>query len=127
MQKRESLGSGAVSYLRLALVPPAQATDAGGDRLRFASPAFVVPGGEVGLTLRRIRLDMGSRYPLPTAPGETLLLVEQGAGALESAATRQALETVVGSDTAYGLASVAGPATVTGQRVGTSVLAAGFG
>jgi hypothetical protein len=127
MQRCESLGDTAESYLRIALVTAA-AADAGGDRLRFAGPAFSTAAGLVTLALFRVALDPGDAFGLPPGAGdsETLVLVEQGNVELEvgEGDPRDRLQTVVGSDTAYAIRSVAGPATLYGQREGTRVLMA---
>lgn len=125
-QRRESLGFGPMSYLRLALVPAAQASDAGGDRLRFAGPAFAAPSGRVTLALLRVPLEAGDAASLPAASGDALAIVEQGSVVLETAIGSEALVTTVGSDTAYAIRSVSGPARLVGQRAGTTVLVALF-
>jgi hypothetical protein len=126
MQRRESLANSPESYLRIGLVEPAAATDAGGDRLRLAGPAFPTPSGPTTLSLLRIALGPGESFALSPAAGatETLLLVEQGEIELEPGASspRARLQTVVGSDTAYAIRSVAGTATLHGQVEGTRVL-----
>jgi hypothetical protein len=53
-------------------------------------------------------------------------VVEQGEVELEAAGGRETLATTVGSDTAYAVRSVVGPATITGRRGATSLLAAVF-
>jgi hypothetical protein len=128
MQRRESLADAPDSYLRVALVEPAAASDAGGDRLRFAGPAFPTPTDPVTLSLHRVELSAGESLGLAPGVGETetLVVVEQGEVALEASdgVTRERLLTVVGSDTAYAIRSVGGSATLYGQREGTRVLLA---
>lgn len=124
VQRRESLGGGAESYLRIALVPGAQANDAGGDRLRFAGPSFAAPAGIVTLALVRAQLGVGDAVSLPASSGDALVIVEQGEAVLETAVGSEPLATTVGSDTAYAVRSVAGAARLVGQRSGTSVLLA---
>jgi len=126
MQRRESLGSGPVGYLRIGLVAAGAAADAGGDRLRFAGPAFTTPAGARTIALLRIPLAARTRFVLPAGAGAALLVVEQGEVVLESAAGRESLATIVGSDTAYAVRSVVGSATISGQRAATSLLAAVF-
>lgn len=124
MQRRESLGRGPESYLRIGLVPAAQAGDAGGDRLRFAGPAFVAPSGMVTIELLRAALGDGDSVPVPALSGDALAIVEQGEAILATAAGSESLATTAGSDTAYAIRSVAGAARLVGQRIGTSILAA---
>ncbi len=125
-QRRESLGTGARSYLRIGLVAAASARDAGGDRLLFADPTFAIAAGPVMLTLFRVTLEPGAAFTLPPAAGETLVLVEQGEAELEAgdSSPRDRLLTVVGSDTSYAIRSVAGAAMLYGAREATSVLIA---
>jgi hypothetical protein len=126
VQRRESLGPDAVGYLRIGLVSAGAAGDAGGDRLRFAGPTFAAPTGVSALALLRIPLEAGTRSVLPAGAGAALLVVEQGEVDLEAAGGRETLTTTVGSDTAYAVRSVVGPATITGRRGATSLLAAVF-
>jgi len=44
--RRESLGTNSTAYVRIALVPAAKASDAGGDTLVFAGDSFTVPSGD---------------------------------------------------------------------------------
>jgi hypothetical protein len=128
MQRRESLADAPDSYLRMALVEPAAASDAGGDRLRFAGSAFPTPTGRVTLSLHRVELGAGESVDLAPSVGEseTLVVVEQGEVelAMGESVPRERLLTVVGSDTAYAIRSVGGSATLYGQREGTRVLVA---
>jgi hypothetical protein len=128
MQRRESLAASPDSYLRMALVKPSAASDAGGDRLRFAGPAFPTPTDPVTLSLHRVELSDGESFGLAPSVGETetLVLVEQGEVELEvgEGAPREHLLTVVGSDTAYAIRSVGGSAMLYSQREGTRVLVA---
>lgn len=123
-QRRESLGPGSQSYLRIGLVTASASTDAGGDRLLFAGPAFNVPGGPVTLVLFRVNLDPGDAFSLRPGVGEILVLVEQGEVELEGqeSATRERLITTVGSDTANAIRSVSGAGMLYGSREATSVL-----
>lgn len=125
-QRRESLGTGAQSYLRIGLAAAASARDAGGDRLLFAGPAFTVSPGPVALVLFRVSLEPGDAFGVPPGAGETLVVVEQGEAELEvgEAAPRDRLQTVVGSDTSYAIRSVPAAATLYGQVEGTRVLVA---
>ena len=125
-QRRESLGTGAQSYLRIGLAAAASASDAGGDRLLFAGSAFTVSPGPVALVLFRVSLEPGDAFGVPPGAGETLVVVEQGEAELEvgEAAPRDRLQTVVGSDTSYAIRSVAGAAMLYGAREATSVLIA---
>jgi hypothetical protein len=52
-QVRASLGGAAVAYDRIALVPAANAQDAGGDTLIFDDDAFAAPSGDRDLALVR--------------------------------------------------------------------------
>lgn len=125
-QRRESLGTGAQSYLRIGLVAAASARDAGGDRLLFAGPTFDIAAGPVLLTLFRVTLEPGDAFTLPPAAGESLVLVEQGEAELEAgdSSPRDRLQTVVGSDTSYAIRFVAGAAMLYGAREAASVLIA---
>lgn len=125
VQRRQGFGVG-VGYLRIALVPTESATDAGGDRLRFAGLPFAPPPAPFELELRRVGLDAGSSFALQPSSGDTLVIVEQGEAVLETPVGTESLVTTVGSDTAYAIRSVASPARLTGQRTGTSVLIAVF-
>jgi hypothetical protein len=129
LQRRESLGNGADTYLRIGLVAPSAANDAGGDHLIFAGPAFETLAGPVSLMLFRVNLEPGAAFPLLPVAGETLVLVEQGEAELEvgEAAARDQLLTVVGSTTSHAARSVGSAATLFGVRDGTSVLVAIIG
>ncbi len=125
-QRRESLGRGPDSYLRIGLVEAAAARDAGGDWMIFPGPAFAAPAGPVTLTLSRVTITPGESRGLTPDAGETLLLVEQGEVELEigEAAPRDLLRTVVGSDTSYAVRSVGASAMLYGAREGTTLLVA---
>jgi hypothetical protein len=125
-QRRESLGRGADSYLRIGLVEASLAEDAGGDRLIFAGPAFTIPAGPVTLALQRAEMTTGDVVGLPPGAGDTLVLVEQGEVELEigEAAPRERLQTVVGSDTYYVARSVGPAAMLYCVRDATRVLLA---
>lgn len=127
-QRRESLAASPDSYLRIALVAPAAATDPGGDRLRFAGPAFPTPSGPATLSLHRIALGVGDTVALSPGAGatETLLLLEQGEIEMDTGGSspRDRLQAVVGSDTAYAIRSARGAATLRGHAEGTRVLVA---
>lgn len=125
-QRRESLGDGAQSYLRIGLVAAASARDAGGDRLLFAGSTFAIAADPVMLALFRVTLEPGDAFTLPPAAGETLVLVEQGEAELKAgdSSPRDRPLTVVGSDTSYAIRSVSGTATLHGVREATSVLIA---
>ena len=71
-------------------------------------------------------LQPGAEFGLPPTAGESLVLVEQGELFLERGKSdvRELLGTVIGSDTAYAVRSVAAPATLHGSREATSVLIA---
>jgi hypothetical protein len=128
MQRRESLADSPGSYLRIGLVEPAVAADAGGDRLRFAGSVFPTPSGLVTLTLHRVDFGVGEFVQIAPGAGDSasLVLVEQGEIELEAeaGAPRGRLLTVVGSDTAYAIRSIGGAATLYGARDGTRVLVA---
>lgn len=125
-QKRESFGDRAVGYLRIALIPAADAGDAGGDRLRFAgSPFDLAPGRRsLTLTLLRARLEPGSELNVPTGSDFALVLIEQGEATLAGNASSERLTTVVGSDAAYAIRSVSGRAFLVDARPATSVVVA---
>jgi hypothetical protein len=125
-QRRESLGRGADSYLRIGLVAETAAANAGGDRLIFAGSAFTPPTGPATLVLFRVALGPGGAFPLPPSLGDRLVLVEQGEVELEvgEAAPRDRLLTVVGSDTSYAVRSVGADGMLYGRREATSVLVA---
>jgi hypothetical protein len=125
-QRRESLGRGPASYLRIGLVAATAAEDAGGDQLIFAGPAFTIPAVPLTLALQRAELTTGDVVGLPPGAGETLVLVEQGEVELEigEAAPRERLQTVVGSDTYYVARSVGPAALLYCVRDATRVLIA---
>jgi len=127
-QRRESLGEGAQSYLRIGLVAASVVNDAGGDRPAFAGPPFTPSPGPVTLTLLRVEMGAGTQFALPPGGGATLVLVEQGEVELEvgEAAPRELLRTTAGSDTSYAIRSVASSAMLYGARDATSVLVAAF-
>jgi hypothetical protein len=129
MQRRESLGVGPDSYLRIGLVAVERVNDAGGDRLEFAGPGFSVPEGVVTLSLERIALDAGETAYVTPGLGQALVLVEQGEIEIEQgeAAPRERLQTVVGSDTNYAIRSLMGGTTLFAMRDATSVLVATIG
>ncbi|HET7094637.1 MAG TPA: hypothetical protein VFI22_14190, partial [Thermomicrobiales bacterium] len=77
---RASLGASAAPYYRLALVPAAQANDAGGDRLVFAGSPFAPPAGRAfDIDLSRDVLKPGERGTLPATSAPALVLVTNGA------------------------------------------------
>ncbi|HEU5431987.1 MAG TPA: hypothetical protein VFU81_10000, partial [Thermomicrobiales bacterium] len=79
-QLRASLGTIPASYYRLALVPAAQANDAGGDRLVFAGSPFAPPAGRAfDIDLVRDVLQPNEQGTLPATSGPALVLVTDGA------------------------------------------------
>jgi hypothetical protein len=126
LQRRESLGDSAQSYMRIGLVAATEASDAGGDWPIFAGTAFAAPAGPLTLSLSRAELSEGDSTALPSGRGEQLILVEQGEVELEvgEAAPRELLRTTVGSDTSYAVRSIAASAMLYGARDATSVLLA---
>ncbi len=126
VQRRESLGTTAKSYLRIELVAAQAVADAGGDRPVFTGAAFAVPAGTITVSLHRVELAEGDTISVLPSTGEQLVLVEQGDVELEGgeAADRELLRTTVGSDTVYAVRSVAGAAILYGARGATSVLVA---
>ena len=84
-EQRSSLGDAAVSYYRLALVPAADADDAGGDRLVFAGDAFPAPqGDEFDLDLVRDVLEPDEETELPDSGSPTLVLATAGTVELDA-------------------------------------------
>ena len=126
MQRRESMSGAPEQYLRLALVQADLATQAGGDRLVFAGPAFVAPVGTVTLTLERLALQAGDRAHAGTGVGQTLILVLQGEIEIEEGESGPItqLQTVVGSGISYAAHSTPWGTSVTALRDGTIVLLA---
>lgn len=126
MQRRESLGDGPDSYLRIGLAPVAKVNDAGGDRLAFAGPGFATPPGQTTLTLQRIAFDAGDTAYVTPGSGQALVLVEHGELEIEQgeAAPRERMQTVVGSDTSYAIRSLMGGTTLFAMVDATSVLVA---
>lgn len=126
MQRRESLGETPEQYLRLGLVHAALATDAGGDRLVYAGPAFAIPSGTVTLALERMDLNAGDMAHANPGPGHVLILVLQGEVELEEgeAGTRTRLQTVVGSGTSYAAHATRWGTSITALRDATNVLIA---
>jgi hypothetical protein len=125
-QRRESLGTDAQSYLRIALMVERARFNDGGDRLIFAGSPFAPPNGLVRLELLRAGVQPETALPLPRTTGEVLVLVEQGELFLERGESdaREILRTVIGSDTSNAVRSVGGAATLHGSREATSVLIA---
>ncbi|MEZ4563592.1 MAG: hypothetical protein R2853_12740 [Thermomicrobiales bacterium] len=124
MQRRESLGNSPEQYLRLALAPADMASDAGGDRLVYAGPAFAAPAGAVTLALEHLDLQAGDvAYASPGA-GQVLILVLQGEIEIEEgeAGPRTRLQAVVGSSTSYAVHATPWGATITALRDATYVL-----
>lgn len=126
MQRRESLGTDAEQYLRIALVQADFAGDAGGDRMVYAGPAFAPPEGPVTLTLERLDLQSGDRAYAGTGVGHTLILVLQGEIEIEEgeAGPITQLRTVVGSGISYAAHSTPWGTSITTLRDGTYVLLA---
>lgn len=126
MQLRESLGSDAEQYLRIALVQEANAGDAGGDRMVFAGPVFAAPAGQVTLSLERFDLDAGDRAYAVPGPGQALILVLQGEVESEEGegGPQSQLTTVVGSGTSYAALSTPWGTSLTATRDATFVLVA---
>jgi len=126
MQLRESLGSDAESYLRIALVQAALTGDAGGDRMVFAGPAFAAPAGPVSLTLVRLDLTEGDRAYAAPGLAQVLILVLQGEIEIEEgeAGPITQLRTVVGSGISYAAHSTAWGTSITALRDATYVLLA---
>jgi hypothetical protein len=126
MQRRESLGHSATSYLRIGLVAAPTVNDAGGDRLIFAGPTFAAPSGNVTLNLERVALNAGERAYVTPGRGQALVLVEQGELDMEQgeATVLERLQTVVGCDTSYAVRSLPGGTTLFGLRDATRVLVA---
>ena len=78
-QRRSALGPAPTPYYRLALVPAAQATDAGGDRLVFAGVPFTAPAGRAfDLDLVRDVLEPDEESRLPATGTPTLVLATAG-------------------------------------------------
>ena len=125
-QMRESLGVTEADYLRLALVPPEQATDRGGDRLLFGGRAFASPGGRRAMTLTRLTLQADETETLDGGAGDAFVLTEQGSALIAAGADERTLVTTVGSDTSYGIGLFTGPLAITGERDGTLVIVAGI-
>jgi hypothetical protein len=126
MQRRESLGAGTEEYLRIALVPASLAGDAGGDRMVFSGPAFVIPAGPVTLTLERLDLNEDDQAYARPGTAQALILVLQGEIEIKAGEggppTR--LQTVVGSGVSYAAHSTPWGTTITAIRDGTYVLVA---
>ena len=127
VQRRESLDEEAVPYLRLALVPAAEAADPGGDRLLFSGEPFAAPTGDRELTLLRVGLQAGESITVTGAADETFVLVEQGSAIVAGKAGEATLTTIVGSGTSYGIGSFAGDVAIIGERDATYVVAAVIG
>lgn len=126
MQRRESLGSDAEQYLRIALVRAEVAGDAGGDRMVYAGPGFTAPEGPVMLTLEQLDLQAGDRAYAGTGVGTTLILVLQGEIEIEEgeAGPITQLQTVVGGGISYAAHSTPWGASITALRDSTYVLLA---
>lgn len=78
-QRRASLDGADAPYYRLALVPAAEAADAGGDRLVFASDPFSAPAGRAfDLDLVRDVVAPNEESTLPATGAQTLVLATAG-------------------------------------------------
>ena len=126
MQRVESLDEYSGQYLHIKLAEATAPEDASGYSLVFSGPAFAVPAGPITLALQRSEMMSGDTVSLPPGTGETLVLVETGEAELEigEAASRERLQTVVGSGTSYAVRSVGPAAMLYAARDATNVLIA---
>lgn len=125
-QRRESLGTDAAQYLRIALVAANLAGDAGGDRMVYAGSGFPTPARRVTLTLERLDLRAGDRADARPGAGQGLILVLQGEIEIEEgeAGPITQLQTVVGSGVSYAAHATPWGTSITSLRDGTFVLLA---
>ena len=85
LQRRSSLTGQPTPYYRIALVPAAQALDAGGDRLVFGGDAWNAPVGEqFDIDLLRDVVNPNEASSIPATNGATLVLVTSGTVEVEA-------------------------------------------
>jgi hypothetical protein len=79
--RRESLSGETIPYVRIALVPPGEVTDPGGDTLLFAGEAFVLPNGvsDLRISARAYEIAEGDRIPFG---GYRTVLIHAVAGSI---------------------------------------------
>ena len=107
-QQRASLGAESVPYVRIALVPEAQAAETDDDLLIFGSEAFQAPDTELGHDIDLVRDVLEPGESTSVAAGEMPALVLATAGAITiSSAANDAAELEAGSAT-----SAAGTLTI---------------
>ena len=87
-QQRSSLGADTVPYIRIAIVPEAQAEETDDDTLIFGSDSFAAPDTELGHDIDLIRDVLEPGESTSVAAGETpaLVLATRGSITLSSAA-----------------------------------------
>ncbi len=81
-QQRASLGAEAVPYIRIALVPEAQAEETDDDTLIFGSDSFAAPDTELGHDIDLVRDVLEPGESTTVAAGETPALVLATSGAI---------------------------------------------
>lgn len=112
-QQRIGMGSANTSYYRIALVSSAEAADAGGDALLFASDAFDAPvaqnDGGFDIDLVRDVLDTDEETELFDAGFPTLVLATAGEVTIESSSSAESVTLGAGES-----ASLSGDLIVSG-------------
>jgi hypothetical protein len=78
MEKRSSLGSESVSYLRIGLVLPSEVNDAADGQLVFAGDSFDVPEGPRAVTLVSYEFGENQSITTPDSTIPVLVIVTQG-------------------------------------------------
>ncbi len=115
VQRRESLGAADTSYLRIGLVPAAEASNPNGDTLVFAGDAFAAPTGDREIELIAAKLEDGESTAV-RASNPALIIVLSGAA------------TIGNSDLAAGDATILdGTFDIEAGEDGTRVLVAMIG
>src|SRR5215204_1653403 len=94
VQLRASLTDGDASYLRIALVAEADATDPGDDELVFGGQSFAGPEGRRDIDLLRDTLDLDEQSNI--AGGDFPVLLMATAGSIEISASGEPVQLAAG-------------------------------
>lgn len=107
-QQRASLGTEGVPYIRIALVPEAQAKETGDDTLIFGSDPFPAPDTELGHDIDLVRDVLEPGESTTVAAGETpaLILATDGGITVSAAASDNAQLDAGSAMTAAGSISI---------------------
>ena len=120
VQIRASLTDASASYLRIALVAEADASEPGDDELVFGGQAFAAPEGRRDIDLLRDTLDLDEQSTI--AGGDYPVLIMATAGSIEITVGGEPVQLAAGEAT-----EVTGDITVTGLEEGSRVSAGVIG